>query len=153
VVADCDGEVDKNNEGDNVMSDPGLACSQPDLNFFAPLSCSSGHETAKAGTAMTISGEVRGATGALRDFKVSAWLKGKAMRASKIFEQDFNDPGMLVVPFSFSWTPSSIGAYSIQVEAELGPHAVGAGVVDATPGNNSVSFKVNVIAATPILKH
>ncbi|MBN2345190.1 MAG: hypothetical protein JXO51_02290 [Candidatus Aminicenantes bacterium] len=273
VVGDCDNEVSENNEGDNVMTDPDLACSQTDLLFFRDLSCSSGSTTvkaglrynfsaqvdavptradnvrviggvvggtrlydhtfpsmagdggleevsfiwevpegahrvyfeidpdntvaesnernnrqelaltgvvstpatetydlrlkvtqprlfgvppggleAKAGAALTVRGEMRGATGAIRDFKVSAWVQSKTSRATRIFEQDFNDPGMLVVPFSFTWTPSAVGLYSIRVEVELGPHAVSVGVVDSNPRNNSVSFKVNVIPARPTLK-
>ncbi|TFG74767.1 MAG: hypothetical protein E4H23_11580 [Chrysiogenales bacterium] len=273
VVADCDGAVVESNEGDNVMTDPELACTQPDLNFFTALSCSSGSTTpkaglryefhaqvdatpvkadnvrviggivggarlydhtfptlvgdggiepvsfiwevpeganriyfeidpdntvaesnernnrqelaitgvvstpateiydlklkvtqprlfavppggieAKAGTAMTIAGEVRGATGAIRDFKVSAWVKTKSGRATRIFEQDFNDPEMAVVPFSSSWTPTTPGLYSIQVKVELGPHAVSAGVVDSNLRNNSVSFNVNVVPARATLK-
>ena len=49
VVADCDGTVTENNEGDNVMTDPELACTQPNLMFFRDLTCSSGTPTAKAG--------------------------------------------------------------------------------------------------------
>ena len=101
---------------------------------------------------MTIAGEVRGATGAIRDFKVSIWAKTKLSRATRIFEQNFNDPGMLVVPFSSSWTPTTPGLYSIQVKVELGPHAVSVGVVDSNPRNNSVSFDVNVAAAKATLK-
>ena len=34
VVADCDGTVTENNESDNVMTDPDLACTQPNLMFL-----------------------------------------------------------------------------------------------------------------------
>ena len=269
IVADCDGEVVENNEGDNVMTDPGLACSQVDLYFFKELRCSSGSPRAKAGLryefsaqvdaltaradnvrvrggvvggpvlydhtfaamagdggiepvafiwevpagehrvyfeidpdhtvvesnernnrqelaitgvastpltehydlrisidrarsfgtrlrdislpagrALTIYGEVRGATGAIRDFKVSGTVRGGTpVRFAKVYEQDFNDPGMLVVPFSFTWTPVSPGEYTITVKAELGPHAIAAGVTDGNPANNAASLTANVIRA------
>jgi hypothetical protein len=275
VIGDCDNEVDENNEGDNVMTDPGLVCSQPDLLFFRDLSCSGGSGTGtvkadlrynfsaqvdatpvraanvrvvggivggaqlydhtfpdmagdggiedvsfiwevpegthrvyfeidpgnavtesnernnrqeisvtgvvttpatetydlkvkvtqprlfgvpatgvevKAGAAMSIGGEVTGATGAIRDFKVSVWVKGKLAPATCVYEQSFNDPGLLVVPFRCSWTPPAAGIYSVQVKVELGPHAVGAGVVDSNPANNTASFKVNAVAGKPTLR-
>jgi subtilase family serine protease len=79
-------------------------------------------------------------------------VKTKSSRATRIFEQDFNDPGMLVVPFSFNWTPTTTGLYSIQVKVELGPHAVRAGVVDSNTRNNSVTFKVDAVPAKATLK-
>ena len=266
LVADCDGEVTENNEGDNVMTDPGLACSQPDLNFFTGPSCSGGDTTktglnyefsaqvdsqgARAdnvrviggivggarlydhtfptmadgggiervaffwevtegthriyfeidpddsidesnernnrqelavigvtstpadesydlrisidrsrsfgirlreitlptGRPVTIYGEVRGATGALRDFKVTGTVRGRAFAGiTKVYEQDFNDPGMLVVPFSFTWTPEVVGEFVIAVKAALGPHAVAVGVVDTNPANNTATETVNVV--------
>lgn len=272
VVADCDGEVTENNEGDNVMTDPGLACSQPDLNFFTGPSCSGGATTktglnyefsaqvdsqgARAdnvrviggivggarlydhtfptmadgggiervaffwevtegahriyfeidpdnsvsesnernnrqelsitgvastpavesydlrisidrgrsfgiklrditlplGRPVTIYGEVRGATGALRDFKVTGTVRGKAVAGiTKIYEQDFNDPGMLVVPFSFTWTPEGVGEFVIAVKATLGPHAIAVGVVDSNPANNTTTITVNVARLKPTL--
>ncbi len=273
VVADCDGEVAESNEGDNVMTDSGLVCSQPDLKFFTALSCSSGTSTPKAGMRyqfradvdservradnvrviggivggaqlydhtfpvmagdggietvefiwevpegaqrvyfeidpdnrvaesnegnnrqelaitgvaaapfgerydlsvritkpgrmlsartsaieaqqgkpMTISGEVRGATGAIRDFKVTATVQAKPPKTVVVYEQDFIDPGMLVVPFSFSWTPTTLGSHRITVKVALGVHAAGAGVVDANAANNSDSLPVNVVAGKPRL--
>ncbi len=268
VVADCDGEVAESNEGDNVMTDSGLVCSQPDLKFFTALGCSSGNTTPRAGMRyqfraevdservraenvrviggivggamlydqtfpalagdggieavaftwevpegaqrvyfeidpdnrvaesdernnrqelaitgvaaapsgerydlsvritkpgrmlsarasaietqqgkpMTISGEVRGATGAIRDFKVTATVQEKSPKTVVVYEQDFIDPGMLVVPFSFAWTPATLGSHRITVKVELGSLAVGAGVVDANAANNSDSLPVNVVA-------
>jgi hypothetical protein len=273
VVADCDGEVTESNEGDNVMTDAGLACSQPDLNFFREISCSGGdatkaglnyefraqvdaqgaradnvrvlggvvggavlydhtfptlaaeggiervsfvwevpegahrvyfeidpdnavHEsnernnrqelavtgvastpatehydlrigidrgrsfgarlgeiTLPLGRPVTICGEVRGATGAIRDFKVTGTVLGRVALASltKVYEEDFNDPGMLVVPFSFTWTPDAVGEFTIAVKAALGPHAVGAGVVDSDPVNNVASVIVRVAKSKPSL--
>ncbi len=273
VVGDCDGEVSESNEGDNVMTDPDLACSQTDLLFFRDLSCSSGRDTVKAGLrynfsaqvdaalaradnvrviggvvggarlydhtfpimaadggiedvsfiwevpegahrvffeidpdnsiaesnernnrqelaitavvstpatetydlsvrlisparplgsrtdalevtqgkSMTIRGEVRGATGAIRDFKVTASIQAKGVAPVVIYERDFNDPGMLVVPFSFSWTPSRLGDCVLVLKASLGPHAVAVGVVDSVPANNSKSLPLKVVAGRPRL--
>lgn len=273
VVADCDNEVTENNEGDNVMTDSGLACSQPDLYFFRALACS-GSLPVKAGVRynfsaqlksaavraenvrvvggvvdgavlydhtfpalagdssledvafvwevpegshrvyfeadpdrlvaesnegnnrtelavtavastpaeetydlslrltsprrpfaprttavevtqgkpLTISGEVRGATGAIRDFKVTATLLAKGALPAVLYERNFNDPGMLVVPFSFTWTPSALGNCSLKVQASLGPHALGAGVVDSAPGNNTVKLDFEVVKSKPTLR-
>ena len=75
VVADCDGAVAESNESDNVFSDPGLACS-------------SGHEKAKAGLPYEFSAQIdaeraraddmRGAAGALHDYKVTAPMSPSA---------------------------------------------------------------------------
>lgn len=272
VVADCDGAVAENNEGDNIMTDPELACTQPNLMFFRDLTCSSGTPTAKAGLnyefratmhsdlvgardvrviggvvggarlydqtfaelapealqdvsfvwevpegaqrlyfefdpdntvsesnerdnrqeitvtgvvstpatehydirttinkaktfglfrrgmievkqgkPLTVRGEVSGTTGAVRDIKITAWVQaGKT--STKLYEQSFSSIASLTVPFSFPWTPSVAGENTIVVKAELGPHAVGAGVVDSNPGNNADSVRVTVIALRPRLR-
>jgi hypothetical protein len=272
VVADCDAAVGECNESDNVMTDPGLACSQPDLKFFTDLTCSSGKSTAKAGLPygfsaqvdsanaradnvrviggvvggailydhtfptmagaggiepvsftwdvpegasrvyfeidpdhsvmesnernnrqelaltgvastpatehydlrisidrgrsfgarlgdieaetgrpVTIYGEVRGATGAIRDFKVTGTVRTAAVPMAKVYDQDFRDPASLAIPFSFTWTPTTIGANTITVKASLGPHAVAVGVLDGNPANNTAAVTVNVVRA--VSKH
>ncbi|HUU06093.1 MAG TPA: CARDB domain-containing protein [Patescibacteria group bacterium] len=272
VVADCDGAVAESNEGDNVMTDPGLACSQPNLMFFRNLSCSSGTSTAKAGlpyefratmhadlvgardvrvtggvvggarlydhtfaelaaealqdvsfvwevpegahrvyfdfdpdntvsesnerdnrqelaiTAvvstpatepydirtsinkaqsfgltrisrievkqgkpLTIRGEVSGTTGAVRDIKITAWVQSGKTR-TQLYEQDFSSIASLTVPFSFPWTPAVVGENTLVVKAELGPHAVGAGVVDSNPRNNTAMVRVTVLEVRPRLR-
>lgn len=274
VVADCDGEVAESDEGDNVMTDGGLACSLPDLHFFTALACSSGGTTPRAGMRynfraqvdatpvraesvrvvgglvggavlydhtfpvllgdggiedveftwevpegsqrlyfeidpenrvaesnegnnrqelaitgvaaspagesydlsvsitspgrmfaprarameaqlgkpLTVRGEVRGATGALRDFKVRAMLLAKAAAPVVVFEQDFSDPGMLAVPFSFTWTPGKLGDCTLSIQASLGTHAVAAGVVDGVPGNNTATLNFTVIKPKATLR-
>jgi hypothetical protein len=269
VVADCDGAVAENNEGDNVMTDPELACSQPDLNFFTALSCSSGNTTPKAGLRyefraqvdatpvkadnvrvkggivggamlydhtfptlvgdggiepvsfiwevpeganriyfeidpdntiaesnernnrqelaitgvvstpatehydirttinktrsfgllrrglievkrgkpLTVRGEVSGTTGAVRDIKITAWVVAGKTR-TPLYEQSFSSIASLTVPFSFSWTPAVVGENTLVVKAELGPYAVGAGVVDSNPANNTDSVRVTVLETT-----
>ncbi len=104
------------------------------------------------GKPLTISGEVCGATGAIRDFKVTATLLAKGAGPAVIYDRNFNDPGMLVVPFSFTWTPGTPGDCSLKVQASLGPHAVAAGVVDSAPGNNTVKLDFKVVEPRPALK-
>lgn len=267
VVADCDGAVAESNEGDNVMTDPGLACSQPNLMFFRNLSCSSGtavkanlnyrfaatlhsdrvgtrnvrvtggvvggavlyDETfaeltpealqevsfvwevpegahrvyfdfdpdniisesnerdnrqelaitavvstpatehydirttinkartfglsrsdqikVKQGTPLTVRGEVSGTTGAVRDIKITAWVQSGKSR-TPLYEQNFSSIASLTVPFSFPWTPAIMGENTLVVKAELGPHAVGVGVVDSNPRNNTATVLVTVLEAT-----
>jgi hypothetical protein len=271
VVADCDGAVAESNEGDNLMTDPGLACTQPNLMFFHDLSCSSGTATAKAGLPyefratlhsdlvgthnvrvtggvvggarlydrtfaelapealqdvsfvwevpagvqrlyfefdpdntvsesnerdnrqeititgvvstpatehydirttinkaksfglyrlghievkqgkpLTVHGEVSGTTGAVRDIKITAWVQAGRTR-TPLYEQSFSSIATPTVSFSFPWTPAVAGENTLFVKAELGPHAVGAGVVDSNPANNSDSVLVTVLAAKPRL--
>ncbi|MCJ7526195.1 MAG: hypothetical protein MUP71_13375 [Candidatus Aminicenantes bacterium] len=272
VVADCDGAVAENNEGDNVMTDPELACTLPNLMFFRDLYCSSGTATAKAGLPyafratmhsdlvrthnvrvtggvvggavlydetfaelapealqdvsfvwevpegaqrvyfdfdpdntvsesnerdnrqelaitgvvstpatehydirttinkaktfglfrrgqievkqgqpLTVRGEVSGTTGAVRDIKITAWVQAGKTR-TQLYEQDFSSIASLTVPFSFPWTPAVVGENTLVVKAELGPHAVGVGVVDSNPANNADSVRVTVFALRPRLR-
>ncbi|MBN1196203.1 MAG: hypothetical protein JXA62_02240, partial [Candidatus Aminicenantes bacterium] len=49
IVADCDDTVAESNEGDNIMTDPGLTCSQPNLIVWNASFSGTDPEHAKAG--------------------------------------------------------------------------------------------------------
>ena len=86
VVADCDGAVTENNEGDNVMTDPELACTQPNLMFFRDLNCSSG-PTVKANLNYRFAATMHSDLVGTRNVRVTGGVVGGAVLYDETFAE------------------------------------------------------------------
>jgi len=105
-----------------------------------------------AGRALTISGKIRGATGAIRDVNIVGIVEVQSNRPEKVYATTIHRIQTLIVPFSFSWTPTKLGDTTITVNVSPGPYATGRGVRDANPANNTDSIQIKVIKAKPLIR-
>ena len=145
IVADCDSEVEENNEGDNVMTDPGLACTQPDLNFFSALSCSSGGATLKAGLPYEFRAQVDSTPVGAENVRVTGGVVGGAMLYDHTFPAMAGDGGLETV--SFIW---EIPAGAQRVYFEIDP---GNSVSESNERNNRQELAVTAVVSTPATEH
>lgn len=104
------------------------------------------------GKAITLSGKIYGATGAIRDVNIAGTVKVKDNFPEKVYSTTIHRIESMVVPFSFSWTPSKLGATTISVNVSPGPYASGRGVRDANPANNTDSIEISVVKPKPVLR-
>jgi len=105
-----------------------------------------------AGRALTISGKIRGATGAIRDVNIVGIVEVQSNRPEKVYATTIHRIQTLIVPFSFSWTPTKLGDTTITVNVSPGPYATGRGVRDANLSNNTDSIQIKVIKAKPLIR-
>ena len=156
VTIDPDNTISESNEGDNVWTidlngvvhDP--ATDHYDLSLrldtikLTPASSTKIPQIVK-NRSFTMTGKIRGATGAIRSVIVKAQARYKDGIIVRISQQTISPITSLVVPFSVTWTPTRTGVATILITASPGAHATAVGVVDANPANNQASLKVNVV--------
>jgi len=162
IHVDPDNTITESNEGDNrwELAVTGVAISTSEerydlslkLNKMPGLRPVGAKLLVPAGRALTISGKFRGATGAIRDVTIVGVVKVKGNPPQKVYSTTIHHIESLVVPFSFSWTPTQLGETTISVQVSPGPYATSRGVRDSNPANNTDSIKVTVTKPKPLLR-
>ena len=85
VVADCDHEVSESNESDNIMTDPGLVCSDPNLLIWDGHFSASDPNRASAGLNYQFYARIRSDTLASRNVRVIGGVVGGAVLLDRTF--------------------------------------------------------------------
>ena len=162
IQADPDNTIAESNESDNrwELAVTGVVISVSEerydlrlkLNKMPGLRPVGAKINIPLGKAVTLSGKIYGATGAIRDVTINCAVRVNGNLPNKVYSNTIHRIESLVVPFSFSWTPTELGETTVSVHVSPGPYASGRGVRDANPANNTDSITVNVIKLKPVLR-
>lgn len=162
IQADPDNTITESNEGDNrwelALTGVVIPISEERYDLRLKLDKMPGLRPVGAkinippGKAFTLSGKIYGATGAIRDVSIVCAVTVKGDPPEKVYSTTIHRIESLVVPFSFSWTPTKLGETTIRVRVFPGPYATSRGVRDANPANNTDSIQVNVVKFKPVLR-